>query len=262
MTSKLLCSIAALLALASSPACSNCRPATAARGSVSATWSITVLSQPTTCARVGAASVIVLLHPRVSGAAITSAFACTDTQGTTAPVAAGEYDATLSLQAADGTILATAPTQAGITIGAAQVVALTPVTFTVSNRGKLVLSLATPTTRTNCLPRNQRGAGITGSVITLERAAGGCAPVTFVRSRGNTTLGTYTVVCSSPQVVSCIERDETLTVDGIESGPYVVHVGGLIGPSRCWVGYDALSVPAGASLVKVIDLAPQQAAGC
>ena len=262
MTSKLLCSIIALLTLASSPACSNCGPATAASGSVSATWSITVLSQPTTCARVGAASVIVLLHPRVSGADITSAFACTDTQGTTAPVAAGEYDATLSLQAADGTTLATAPTQASITIGAAQVVALAPVVFAVSSRGKLVLSLTTPMTRTNCLPHNQGGAGITGSVITLEHAAGGCAPVTFVRSRGNTTVGTYTVACSSPRVVSCIERDETLTVDGIESGAYAIHVGGLIGPSRCWVGDAALSVPAGASLVKAIELAPQHAAGC
>ena len=262
MTTKLLCSIVALFALASSPACSNCSPDTAARGSVSAAWSITLLGQPTTCARVGASTVIVLLHPRASGADITAAFACTATQGTTAPVAAGAYDATLSLLAADGSILATAPTQAGVTVGATPVVALAPVVFAVSNRGKLVLSLTTPTTRTNCLPRNQGGAGITGSVITLEHATGGCAPVTFVRARGNTTLGRYTVVCSSPQVVSCIERDETLTVDGIESGSYAIHVGGLIGPIRCWVGDDALSVPAGASLVKAIELAPQQATGC
>jgi hypothetical protein len=195
------------------------------------------------------------------GADVTPAFACTDTQGKTPLVAAGTYDVTFTLHAADGATLATAPTQAGVTIGAGQLVALAPVVFTVSNRGKLVLSLTTPTTRTNCLPRNQGGAGITGSVITLERSAGGCAPVTFVRSRGNTTLGTYTVVCSSPQVVSCIERDETLTVDGIDLGSYAIHVGGLIGPIRCWVGDDALSVPAGA-LIKAIELAPQQAAGC
>ncbi len=262
MISKILCSIAALLALASSPACSSCNPTTAPRGSVSAAWSITVLDTASTCARVGAASVSVLLHNRASGAEVTSTFACTDSQGTTAPVAAGAYDATLALHAADGAFLATAPTQAGVTIGAAQVVALAPVVFAVSNRGKLVLSLATRTTSTNCLPRNQGGAGITGSVITLERAAGGCAPVTFVRSRGNTTLGTYTVVCSSPQVVSCIERDETLTVDGIESGSYAIHVGGLIGPIRCWMGDDVFSVSTGASLVKTVPLAPQQATGC
>ena len=260
MTSKLLCSIAALLALVSNSACSNCGPATAARGSVSAAWSITLLDQPTTCARVGASTVIVLLHPRASGADITAAFPCTDTQGTTAPVAAGAYDATLSLQAADGTILATAPIQAGVTVGATPVEALAPVVFAVSNRGKLVLSLTAR--RSNCLPRSEGGAGITGSVITLERAAGGCAPVTFIRSRGTTILGTYTVVCSSPQVVSCIERDETLTVDGIESGSYAIHVGGLIGPSQCWAGDDTLAVPAGASLVQAILLVPQPGRGC
>jgi len=260
MTTKLLCSIAALFALASSPACSDCSPDTAARGSVSAGWSITLLGQPTTCARVGASTVIVLLHPRAGGADITAAFPCTDTQGTTTPVAAGAYDATLSLQTADGTLLATAPTQAGVTVGAPPVVALAPVVFAVSSRGKLVLSLTAR--RSNCLPPSQGGAGITGSVITLERAAGGCAPVTFVRSRGTTTLGTYTVVCSSPQVVSCIERDETLTVDSIEAGSYTIHVGGLIGPSQCWAGDDTLAIPAGASLVKAILLVPQHARGC
>ena len=178
MTTKLLCSIAALFALASNSACSNCSPDAAARGSVSAAWSITLLGQPTTCARVGASTVIVLLHPRASGADITAAFPCTDAQGTTTPIAAGVYDATLSLQAADGSILATAPTQAGVTVGATPVAALAPVVFAVSNRGKLVLSLTAR--RSNCLPRSEGGAGITGSVITLERAAGGCAPVTFI----------------------------------------------------------------------------------
>ena len=261
MTSKLLCSIAVLLALASGPACSDCSPAPAAHGSVSAAWSITMLGQPAACTSVGAASVSLLLHDRASGTDVTFTFACTNAQGTV-PVAAGAYDATLSLHGADNTTLATAATQPGITIGAAQVVALAPVVFTVSNRGKLVLSLTTLATRTNCLPRDQGGAGITGSEITLVRAGGGCAAVTFVRSRGTTILGTYTVVCSSPQVVSCIERDETLTVDGIDSGPYVIHVGGRIGPIRCWVGDDVLAVPSGASLVKPIELVPQQAASC
>ncbi len=262
MTSKLLCSIAALLALASSPACGNCGPAMGPRGAASAAWSITVLGQPTTCAQVGATSVSLLLHNRASGTEITAAFTCTNTQGKTALVAAGAYDATLTLHAADGTILATAPIQAGVTIGAGQLAALAPVAFVVSDHGKLVLSLATLMTSTNCRPRNEAGADVTGSVITLERAAGGCAPVTFVRSRGTTALGTYLVNCSSPQVTSCIERDETLTADGIESGAYVIRVGGLIGPVRCWAGADTLSVPAGAPLIQAIQLGPQPVTGC
>src|SRR3954468_17655675 len=127
MTSKLLCSIAAMLALASIPACSSCNPTTTPRGSVLAAWSITVRSQPIACARVGAASVSLLLHNRASGADVTSTFACTDAQGTTTPMAAGTYDATLTLHAANGATLATAPTQASIAVGAAQVVALAPV---------------------------------------------------------------------------------------------------------------------------------------
>lgn len=254
MTLKLLCSIVALLALASSAACGNCGPDIAARGSASAAWSITMLGQPTTCARVGAASVSLRLQSRASGTDITSAFACTDTQGTTSAIVAGTYDATLTLRAADGAILATAPSQAGITIGAGQVAALAPVTFAVPDRGKLSLSLATLSTRTNCMPPAKGGAGITGDVIHLERAGGGCAAVTFARSRGTTMLGTYTVNCSSPQVATCIERDETLTVDSLESGPYLIRVGGLIGPTLCWSGDDVLSVPAGALLAKPIQL--------
>jgi len=178
-------------------------------------------------------------------------------------VTAAAYDATLTLLTADGATIAAAPTQAGITIGAGQLTALAPIVFAVSDRGNLALSFATLSTRTNCLPRDQGGAGITGDLITIERASGGCAPVTLIRSRKNTTVGSYTVNCSSPAIASCIERDETLTVDGVESGPYVVNVAGLIGPIRCWAGDDIVSVPAaGVSLVKAVQLAPQPATGC
>jgi hypothetical protein len=211
------------------------------------------------CAHVGAASVSLLLHSRASGAEVASAFACTDTQGTTPLVAAGAYDATLTLRAADGTTLATAPTQANVTIDAGQVAALAPFMFAVDARGKLVVSFAALSTSANCTSATAGGAGINGSFFTLQRATGGCARVTFVRSRKGASLGTYTVDCSASVITSCIERDETFTVDGLESGPYTIHVGGLIGSVRCWAADDVLSVPAGASLVKAIELEPQ---GC
>ena len=260
MSSKILCSIAVLLALASA-ACDNCGPNVTARGAASVTWQITVNGQPATCARVGAASVSLLLHSRTS-ADSTFAFSCTDTQGTTPLVTAGAYEATLTLRAADGATLAIAPTQATVTIAADQVTRLAPVAFTLGERGKLVVSLGALTTSSNCKPRDQGGAGITGDLITLAHARGGCAAVTFTRSRGNTPLGTYTVNCSSPEVATCIERDETLTVDGIESGPYAISVRGLTGVVRCWESDDVLSVPAGATLVKPIQLAPQPGPGC
>jgi hypothetical protein len=86
--------------------------------------------------------------------------------------------------------------------------------------------------------------------------------VTFTRARGGVTLGTYTVACTSPPVTSCIERDETLTVDGIASGPYAIGAGGLASALQCWAGNDILSVPAGAIVTQRIDLAPQPVPGC
>jgi len=262
MSSKLLCSISVLCALASSAACNNCDPDNTARGAASAAWSITAAGRPATCAQVGAASVSLLLHSRGSGGDVTSVFACTDPEGTTRPIAAGAYDSTLTLRAADGATIATAPTQTAVTIGAGQVAALAPVTFTADGPGKLTLAITALARRSNCPRPDQGGTDITGSLITLVHAEGGCAPVTFTRARGTTTLGTYTVNCSSPQVVSCIERDETLTAEGVGAGPYTVHVFGLAGPIRCWAADDVLSIPAGASLVKPIQLAPVLATGC
>ena len=53
MTPKVLCSITALLALASSAACGNCGPDMAARGTASATW--TIARQPIQLAPSGGA---------------------------------------------------------------------------------------------------------------------------------------------------------------------------------------------------------------
>jgi hypothetical protein len=65
-----------------------------------------------------------------------------------------------------------------------------------------------------------------------------------------------------PTTERLIERDETLTVEGIESGPYVIRASGLVGAVQCWAAADVLTVPAGASLVKSIQLAPSRGAGC
>lgn len=262
MRTKLLCSLAVLAAFTSSSACGSCGSAPAARGSAGAIWSITVLGQAATCAQVGAASVSLLLHSRASGEDTLSSFPCADAEGTPPPVLAGAYDATLALHAADGTALAAAPTQAGVMIAAAQATALRPAVFLPSNRGKLALSFAALATRANCTSTDQGGAGLTGFAIDFEHAADGCAPVTFIRARDATTLGTYTVNCGSPAVASCIERDETLTIDGIESGPYAINVTALRGSIRCWAGTDILSIPGGAVRAQPIQLAPQQAPGC
>jgi hypothetical protein len=261
MNSRLLCSIAAALAIVSNTACNSSGPDPAARGSASIAWSITALGEPATCARVGAASVSLLLHNRAASE-VTLSFACTDLQGQTPLVTAGAYDATLTLRAADGTLIAAGPTQTAVTIGAGQAVVLAPVVFTTETLGKLALSIATLSTSSNCKSHDQGGAGTTGNVITLVRAVGGCVPVTLTRTRGTTTIGTYNINCSSPEVAPCIENDETLTVDGLDAGPYVINVVALSGATRCSVEVDVFSIPGGATLSKRVQLPLNRSPGC
>jgi hypothetical protein len=260
MRSKIPFSVAAL-ALASTAACNSCGPDGAARGSASITWSITALGGIATCARAGATSVSLALHSRGSADEARFEFPCTDSQATTPPITAGPYEATLTLRASDGATLAVGPTQAAVAIGAGQVTTLAPVVFAVEG-GRLLVSLSTVATSANCTSREQGGAGTTGNTISLVNAGGGCAAVPFTRLRGTTRIGEYMVNCSSPQIATCIERDETLVADGLRPGPYVITVGALIGAARCSSEVDVLSVPAGATAVKPLQLAPNGGPGC
>jgi hypothetical protein len=263
MHSKLLCSLAALVALASGSACGNCTPDSVARGSVAASWLITTGGNATTCARVGATSVSLLLHNRASATDTVTSFACSDTQGTTSPLAVGTYDATLALHAADGFTIATAAMQAAIAITTGQVTPLQPATFAADNRlGGLVLSITPLTAGPTCLPRDQGGQGITGHVVELLHAAGGCAAVTFRRMRGDTEVGTYTVNCSAPQVATCIERDETLQAVDSSPGPYAISVSALAGTLQCGTGEDVVLAPTGGAATKPIQIAPVPNSGC
>jgi hypothetical protein len=133
----------------------------------------------------------------------------------------------------------------------------------VSEKGSLVLSFAALPATTNCKPARMNGAGITGITITLVQVAGGCAPVTFIRSRGTAQLGTYTVNCSSPAVATCIETDETLTVASMPSQRYTIQVRGKIGAIDCWTNDDTLDVPpSGGSLMRTLKLTHQDIPGC
>ncbi len=263
MQLRVLCSLLTALAVPSTQACNHCGPDPAARGSASIAWSIT--EQPpgfvSTCARVGAASVSLTLQRR--GAEETRFdFPCVESQATIPAITAAPYDATLTLRAADGAVIAVGPTQANVAIGADQVTILAPVVFAAVQGGKLSISLSTITTSANCTSRGQGGAGTTGHTITLVSAGGGCDPVTFTRLRGTTRVGEYTVNCSSPQVAACIERDETLVGDALRAGPHIITIVAQVGAARCSSEIDVLSIPAGATLVKPIQLPPNSGAGC
>jgi len=241
--------------------CGGGTPPPAANGSISLAWSLIDSSRrPATCAQVGARSVALRLRNRAGGDIVATAFPCEASPGT-AQVAAGVYDVAIELHAPDGTTLATAPAQTSVGIVAGRVKTLTPVIFAVSTQGTMVLSIATPAT-TNCQSPSAGGAGITATTLTLEANAGGCAAVTFVRARGTTQVGTYTVDCSSPQIARCIEKDETLTTS-LAAGTYLVHARGKIGAIDCWQRDDTLVVPPpGKPLIHTLGLTHVNVPGC
>lgn len=214
-------------------------------GSIALAWSIfDTTTQPSTCDQVSARSVALRLRPRGGGNAIATAVPCAPGSGS-APVAPGIYDIAIELHAADGTRLASAPDQTGISISAGRTTQLTAVRFAAIMTFRLVASIATSAT-TNCKATTSGGAGITSTMITLERfdpGREGCAAVTFSRALGTTQEGTYKVDCTSPATTSCIENTETLTTS-VPPGTYLIHVRGKRGTLDCWRGNDKLIVSA------------------
>ena len=230
-------------------------------GTVSlAWWLIDFDGHPITCDQVAGRTVALQLRNQGGVSGVPASFSCGNSPSVTQAVASGTYNISFELHGDTGT-LSTVPDQIGVMVTGGVTTVLAPVTFTVDARGSLALAIAAPPATSNCNPTNMNGAGITGTSITLVDAGGSCAPVTFIRSRGATQLGTYTVNCSSPPVARCVETDETLTVPRLPSGPYTVHVRGSITGVDCWKNDDAIQVPPkGQALNRTLNLAHQD--GC
>ena len=252
--------LAALTALVCVTGCPA--PPPPANGSISVAWSIqSPGGLPMSCEQAGAHSAALRLRSRATNTVIATAFPCASSPGT-AQVAPGAYDVSFLLNEADGTLLGTAPDQAGVTIASGRLTTLAPVTFTfgVTPKSTLVLKLSTGMT-TNCGPGSSGGAGITGNTISLARVQGGCAPVVFTRQRGAEQRGTYQVNCSSPEIAPCIEKDETLTTT-LDRGSYIIRARGKIGVLECWVRDDTLDIPVGGAVTRTLGLQRANAAGC
>jgi hypothetical protein len=260
-----LLGLAALLVV-SAGGCSGCDdggfpvdaaiPDATPRGTVSLAWSLTDLTgRPIQCDEVGATFVFLELRSKSTLSGTVASFSCGNSPSTSPPLEAGSYDIRFELHGPALTSVP-APMQSDVVIAANQDTRLQPVTFAIDTSGKLVLGLTAPPRTSNCGGTSMMGAGITTMTITLVRGDGGCAPVTFVRTHGAMTVGNYTVNCSSPQISSCIENDETLTVTTMPSGPYTIHVRGKINAADCWVNDDTFSVPAqGKARVDTLNLA-------
>jgi hypothetical protein len=237
-------------------------PTPPANGSISVAWSIqSIGGQALSCEQIGAGFAALRLRNRASSAIVATAFPCANSPGTT-PIAPGLYDVSFLLNAADGTLLGTAPDQPGVSIVPGRLTQLTPVTFTfgVTPKTTVVLRIATSAT-TNCQPTSAGGAGITGNTIFLARSDGGCAPAIFTRQRGAEQRGTYQVNCSSPQIAPCIEKDETLTTT-LDRGTYTIRVRGKIGVLECWEREDTLDIPVGGTVTRTLGLRRTNAPVC
>jgi hypothetical protein len=261
---------AALIALGSGCDCNGggfpidaALPDALAKGTVSLAWALTDLAgQPISCEQIGANSVFLQLRSHSSLSGAVASFGCGNSPSTSPPIDADTYDVTFELHGTSLTSVS-APEQVGVVVSVDKDTRLAPITFAVDTSGKLALSLATPPHASNCKSSSMGGAGITGMTITLVHTGGGCAPVTFLRSRGTTNLGSYTVNCSSPQIAPCIETDETLSVPTLPSGAYTIHVRGKLGAVDCWANDDALQVPPqGKALMPTLNLAFLDAPGC
>jgi len=238
----------------------GCPAPTPANGAISLVWGIRDANGiGVTCETIGGRFVALRIQNRASGVTIATAFPCVDGRGTT-QLPPGLYDISFQLDAADGTILATT-TRHDVSIASGQVtpLAVQLIATTTTPKTTLILSIATSAS-SNCQPTSMGGAGITGTTLRLERAGSLCTPVTFTRQRGTEQRGTYTVDCTTPQVATCVEKDETLTAV-LDPGQYFIHARGKVGVFDCWLRDDLLDFPMGA-IPRTLGLMPSHTLGC
>lgn len=236
-------------------------------GTMSLRWNLTdPQGQAITCNQIAAQTVTLILRNRDVQGANTEVFVCASGEGTTPLVAPGTYDVQYELASGAAGLIAQATTQMGVVVESGQNTELMPVTFVVDPTGGLDLRLQAlkpgATITSNCAPTAQMGAGIQTMTITLTQGTTTtCEPVTFMLSN---PPATYTVNCGSPQSIACIEKDRALTVMGVASGGYQIHIRGKIGAADCYTNDDSLQVPpAGKVLERTLNLGYQMGTpGC
>jgi len=213
-------------------------------GTVTLAWSLADPSgNPITCAQVGASTVALQLQGRRT-AGVPVSLSCDHSPATSQLLAPDTYDVSIELHGA-GLTSVVVPDQNNVVVRPGANTQLGPVVFKVDPTGALVASLhAGPQITSNC-GGPPSGAGIATTTIALQHDANGpCEPITFTHTKGTTTLEPYTVNCSAPQVVGCIENDESLSVASLPSGPYTIHIVGKINAAACWKNDDSLQIPA------------------
>jgi hypothetical protein len=240
-----------------------------APGTFSMQWSLKDTSgNAITCDEISAQAVTVTTHNRAFGGGATEVFVCSTLSGTSQPLIAGTYDLEFELGGPPALgVLATSPNQTAVVIPSGNNVPITPLMFTVNATGNIKLNISANKPGGNCGTTANNGAGITGMTLILQQSgAGACAPVTFTYpANGTLPGGSYTVNCTSPTVAPCIEADQQLTVSGVKSGNYQLHIRGKIATADCFTNDDSLPVPPlSKDVVRMLNLAAATAGtpGC
>lgn len=237
-------------------------PDAAPTGTFSLMWSVIDQdSAPLACSRISGQTMTMLAHNKAFSGGETQIFTCDGAMGQTQAMIAGTYDLGFELHGTSG-VLATAPQRMNVELAPNTNTPLTPpVVFQVEALGDVAFQLAAIGVTGNCAAA-PGGAGIETMTIALTRNSdGACEPITLAISGG----GTYTVNCTSPVEVACIESDQVLTASDISSDGYTIRVRGNTSTAdNCWINNDTIQVPPlGLTLTRTLNLAFDTAApGC
>jgi len=228
-------------------------------GTFSLSWSLTDTGgAPLDCDRVGGVTVTMVLRNRGVQGGSTEVFTCGTGSGMTPPLLPGTYDIQFELAGATG-LITTAPAQMGVVVESAKDTPLVPVTFAINAVGGLALTFDALKPGGNCAAVASNGAGITAMSIALNHSSGGaCEPATLMI--GSTP---YTIDCTTPVEVGCIESTVEVTGANLPSDSYQIHVRGKQGVQTCFANDDTIRVPTNAmAFQRALNLAPTGAPGC
>jgi hypothetical protein len=234
-------------------------------GRFAVSWTVTDNGgQPISCDPIGAQSITAAIHNRAVEGGETEVFVCSTGSGESQAFTPGIYDMDFQLNGAivlpaipDGVIARAAP-QLGVLLESGKTTQLAPLAFKLDVTGGLALHFDAGKAAGNCAATGANGAGITTTSISLvKNRDSSCAAVTLDIAAGATQPArTYTIDCATPVDGPCIDSDQVITVMGVPSDSYTIHIKGKTVPTMCWTNNDALQVPPnGVTLTHTLNLA-------
>ncbi len=229
---------------------SGCRKGTAAPdaslsdgpladGTLSFSWRLTDGTNDITCADVAGLSVRVLVTPSVGGFADIDIFSCDAGQVTTRAFTANTYNVVVELSAAAG-LLAAPMTMNNVDVIPGGNTDLGEFVFEVPRQGNAQFTIDADALGLNCDPA-PGGGGINNVLFELRDSANQCVGTFDIGAGATQPAGTYVSDCSTP--FTCIENDQTISVNGLTSGRYRLTITADKGGLPCYSTTPQFDVP-------------------